>query len=144
MFTHGALVVAIAASAPLAAAYLSNSVSYKLKFTSNRLAVSPPARPLLVDSQLHKGLRNSVLVEELPSPIAHLGKDSDGIIPLALDYWKIYSHQLPLLWERAESYCGPRSSWKFDTFIPGGVADSIPQWLDFDSKQISLSFGRRR
>ncbi len=95
MFTHGALVVAIAANAPLAAAYLSNSVSYKLEIHKQSSGGFATCTFLsLVDSQLHKGLRNSVLVEELPLPLAHLGKDSNGINTSALDYWKIYSHPI--------------------------------------------------
>lgn len=140
MLVHGALFTTLATSIPFAAS-LANKGAFKLEIHKELSGTNACTFLSIIESQLHKGLRISEIVEDLPFRLANSGMDTTEIPSLAVNAFKFYSYQLPLLWQRAESLCGPPSSWEFETFIFTDSPQTITQSLQFDdvSTQFPLS-----
>lgn len=110
----------------LAGLQLGNSLSshnktFKLEIHLDERA-SSPTEPRgceflsLAETQAHKGLRHSTIVEDNALPVVYGGEVS-GSSTDSQKFKRFYSNDVDQLWERAESVCGPSSGWDFDSII---------------------------
>lgn len=81
-------------------------------------AVGPCTFLSLTTVQHHRGLRGDADVLEKTGSIFEERAPRPGRAPASdLEYIQLVSHSQALLWGRAESICGPASTWSFPVYV---------------------------
>ena len=84
----------------------------------------------LDNTQHHKGLRGSAIVEESGLSLMREERRTGE-----LEYLLAYSYDIPLLWKKADDLCGPRSAWLFRPTVSG---IEIPISFEEESSQFVI------